>query len=442
MKKTNTTETSVTQTALDFIREPLCSPFGFKGHFVDELWQVVCQIGDEQGRQGIGMGVQSVLWSDPAVFSSFSQSGGNAAMLLVTQKALSLIRENVFTTPPDMIKAILPVVYNYACLVTQNKNLKKTFVLNALVAVDFALWQLFAAQNKIVHFADMTAGFTRSFTEQHSLLGVIPLVTYGMTMTEVQDLAEQGIFFFKIKLGQDPGQRHDPEEMLEADKKRVLAVHETLKRYTTPHTVSGSILYYFDANGRYDTKERLLDLLDYMDSIGALSRTVILEEPFPEESNIQVSDLPVRIAGDESAHSPEDVRHLVDDLGYGAIAIKPVAKTLSLTLQMLDIATDRQVPCFCADLTVPPYLCEWNRNVACRIAPLPGLKTAVMESNGKQNYINWEQMKGDHPIPHASWLEPKGGLYDLNDEFYQTSGGVLMAPRLEYWKMKQTHRGK
>jgi L-alanine-DL-glutamate epimerase-like enolase superfamily enzyme len=430
MNKPNGILPPIVRTDLDFVRELLLSPFGFKGGSVDELWQVISRIEDSQGCTGVGLGVQSILWSDPAVFSAFTQSGGNAAMLMVTQRALSLIEHEPFTTPPRMIEAILPAVYAYACQVTQTDRLQKTFALNALVSVDFALWQLYAAQNGLTSFADMTGGFTSAFTAQHNRIGVIPLVTYGMPIEQVHALAGQGVFFFKIKLGQDPGSRHDPQEMLEADKQRIHDLHQALKDYETPYTDSGHILYYFDANGRYDTKERLLDLLDYMAAIGVLPRTVLLEEPFPEGLDITVGDLPVRIAGDESAHSPEDVKHLIDDLGYGAIALKPIAKTLSLSLKMLDVAQARQVPCFCADLTVNPYLCDWNRNFACRIAPLPGLKIGVMESNGKQNYVHWEQMKENHPIPHAPWLEPDQGIYHLDDLFYQTSGGILMPPRL------------
>lgn len=430
MHSTNGIPSHIVRTDLDFVREPLLSPFGFKGGAVDELWQVICRIEIGQGQTGVGLGVQSILWSDSAVFSAFSQSGGNAAMLLVTQKALSLLENQPLTTPPEMIEAILPSVYAYACALTQIKRLQKTFVLNALVSVDFAMWQLYAALHGLTSFGDMTNGFTSAFIARHRQLGIIPLVTYGMPIEQVHDLARQGVFFFKIKLGQDPGARHDPQEMLETDKQRIYAVHQALKDYETPYTDSGHILYYFDANGRYDTKERLRDLLDYMAAIDVLPRTVLFEEPFPEGFDITVGDLPVRIAADESAHSPDDVRRLIDDLGYGAIALKPIAKTLSLSLKMLDMAQARQVPCFCADLTVNPYLCDWNRNVACRIAPLPGLKIGVMESNGRQNYRNWEQMKANHPLPHAPWLEPVQGIYQLDGQFYQTSGGILLQPRL------------
>ena len=40
---------------------------------------------------------------------------------------------------------------------------------------------------------------------------------------------------------------------------------------------------------------------------------------------------------------------------------------------------------------------DFNKNVASRIAPLPGMKIGVLESNGAQNYANWEKMRTYHP---------------------------------------------
>ena len=51
-------------------------------------------------------------------------------------------------------------------------------------------------------------------------------------------------------------------------------------------------------------------------------------------------------------------------MGYQAIALKAIAKTLSMTLKIAKVAHDHNVPCFCADLTVNPILVEWNRAVA------------------------------------------------------------------------------
>ncbi|MBR4058400.1 MAG: hypothetical protein IKK03_01000 [Lachnospiraceae bacterium] len=120
------------------------------------------------------------------------------------------------------------------------------------------------------------------------------------------------------------------------------------------------MMYYLDANGRYDTRGRLVEFLDYAKEIGAFERIMILEEPFAEENKINVSGLGVRVAADESADAPENVEERIA-LGYGAIALKPVAKTMSVSLQMLKVAEENNIPCFCADLTVNPVTREFNK---------------------------------------------------------------------------------
>ena len=118
----------------------------------------------------------------------------------------------------------------------------------------------------------------------------------------------------------------------------------------------------------------------------------MLEEPFAQENQLSVAGLSVRIAADESAHSVSDVIRLIDELGYSAYRFKAIAKTFSITLEMLEAAYQRGVVCFCADLTVNPQMREWNKWLAARIDKIPGLKIAVVESNGRQNYQNWERM--------------------------------------------------
>ena len=90
-----------------------------------------------------------------------------------------------------------------------------------------------------------------------------------------------------------------------------------------------------------------------------LERIVVLEEPFAEENTCDVRGLPVMVAADESAHSPEDVKKRIA-LGYRAIALKPIAKTLTVTFRMIEEAMKTHTPCFCADLTVGPYMAEIN----------------------------------------------------------------------------------
>ena len=138
-----------------------------------------------------------------------------------------------------------------------------------------------------------------------------------------------------------------------------------------------------------------------------------------------MGDLGVRIAADESAHTAEDVAKRIA-MGYGAIALKVAAKTLTMTLKMLKVAHEQGVPCFLADLTCTPILVDWNKTVAARLAPFPGLKgLGLVESNGHQNYVNWKDLVSYHPCPGASWLKTKGGVFPLDETFYGQSGGIL-----------------
>ena len=57
----------------NFEREPL-TPYHFKGSFVTDLWQTVARLESESGISKIGLGTQSVLWSDSKVFAAHSLS--------------------------------------------------------------------------------------------------------------------------------------------------------------------------------------------------------------------------------------------------------------------------------------------------------------------------------------------------------------------------------
>jgi hypothetical protein len=109
----------------------------------------------------------------------------------------------------------------------------------------------------------------------------------------------------------------------------------------------------------------------------------------------------------------------------GSIALKAIAKTLSMTLKVNKVAHDNNVPCFCADLTVNPILVDWNKNVAARLAPLPGLDVGLVETNGHQNYSNWKTRQSYHPNNGAEWTKTKRGVFELDDDYYEKSGGIL-----------------
>lgn len=421
----------ILKTGLGFEREKLMAPFGFKGAHVNELWQVSVVLQDENGKEGVGVGVQSILWSDSAVFARYSPSAGNSVMLLLTEYAVNLLKGQTMRSPVEMLEEIIPEVHEYGKKITGNCELRKTFVLNSLVAVDMALWRLYAAENGITSFDALIPGGAKPYLQnRQKQLASVPLITYGLSPVNVGSLAQSGMFFMKIKIGSDPERDNDREKMLQWDCQRLTMIHDILKDFRTPYTDSGKILYYLDANGRYDSRDRVMRLFDHADKIGALEHIILLEEPFTEHSDIDVSEFPTRVVADESVHDAEDVERLISQ-GYTGIALKPIAKTLSMNFKILEHAGAAKIPCFCADLTVNPLMVDWNKNVAARLECLPGMKVGVLESNGNQNYINWNKMKNYHPMGWESWVDSSNGVFGLDKNFYKYSGGIF-APTPHY----------
>lgn len=410
------------RTSSQFEREPLINPMGFKGGYLSELWQTISYLESESGSHSIGLGTQSVLWSDSTVFSTHSESGGNALMYILTERALHILRNQTLLSPIDLIDPLFSEVYEHAKYVTSNPALRKTFVLNALVSVDNALWLLYAKENGITDFDQLIPPkFRSTFSKRHEKIAAIPLISYNVSPAEIKKEADNGYFFMKIKIGQSGTQK----EMLEKDQKRLYEIHHILKDVRTPYTTNGKLPYYFDANGRYESKETFMRFLDYAKKIKAHDQIVMIEEPFPEEKEIDVSDIPVRLTADESAHTDEDTIKRIQ-MGYQAVALKPIAKTLSMTMRIAKAAADRNIPCFCADLTVNPILVEWNKNIAARLKSFPGLENlGLLESNGHQNYVNWDRMKSYFPKNNASWIDVRNGFYYTNEEFFKNGGGIF-----------------
>lgn len=419
----------------NFEREPLIRPFGFKGGYMTEIWQSIAYLESDSGNHSIGLCSQSVLWSDASVFAAHSESGGNSLMYAMTERAMQIIKGQSFTSPIELLDSLYPEVYEYGKEITSNPALRKTFALNALVGPDNAAWILYAKENGMKSFDELIpAAYKPALSHRHNKVAGIPLMAYTIPIEEIKAATDQGYFFMKIKIGQ-PGTQ---EEMLEKDKARLSAIHKAIGHIKTTYTKNGKLPYYFDANGRYESKETLLKLLDHARKIGAFEQIAIIEEPFAEENETDVSDIPVRLASDESAHTVEDALHRIQ-LGYKAIALKAIAKTLSMTMKIAQAAYEKNIPCFCADLTVNPVLIEWNKNVAARLASFPGIgDLGLVESNGHQNYRNWQTMKSYHPRMNGKWVDVNRGVYELNDEFYASGGGIF-DPMPHYEEMFKSH---
>ncbi|TLV03174.1 mandelate racemase/muconate lactonizing enzyme family protein [Dyadobacter luticola] len=405
----------------NFEREPL-NPYRFKGSAITDSWQSIAMLESESGMRKVGLGTQGVLWSDSKVFAAHSESAGNALMYAMSERALQMLRDTTFTNPVQLLDDMLPEVLAYGKKITGNADLRKTFALNALVCVDNAAWLLYAGENNITQFDDLIpAAYKPGLSYRHEKVASIPSFAVGTTPERIQQAADEGYFILKLKTGAAGTQ----QEMIEKDIAFLTALHKTIGHYETPYTQSGKIPYYFDMNGRYEKKETLLRFLDHAKKIGAFDQIAVIEEPFEESNEAFVGDLGVRVAADESAHTVEDAAHRIE-LGYSAIAVKAIAKTLSMTMKITQLAYEKKIPCFCADLTVNPILVDWNKNIAARLQPFPGVSIGLQETNGHQYYKNWDRLMTYLPMPDGSWVKTQKGVYLTDQSFYSTSGAILL----------------
>lgn len=416
----------INKCSVEFTREKLLSPFGFKGGYLSELWQPTVKI-EADGMTAVCPSVQSVLWSDPAVFTSNSEAAGNALMFAVTSAACRMAEGQSFSVPSQLTASLADELQPYADAVCGRK-VAKTFVLNALVGFDLALWMLYAQKNGLTDFDGIIPPqYSSAFSCKHAALAKIPLVSYAVSEEELKKLLDIGTGLLKIKLGRHvcgaEGSQEDMREMLKWDISRLEQIHGIAKEYTTPLTKDGHIRYYLDANGRYDTAERLATFLEAADKMGALDRIELIEEPFPESKHIDVHGLGAVIGADESAHSLDDLEDRLS-LGYKAVALKPCAKTLSLSFAMADTAIRRGAGCLTADLTVNPLLAMWNMQFASRIPPMPGMAVGCVEVNGDQNYVNWQHMRLLMPDALRD-VRQGAGTFVTDGAFYAASGQLF-----------------
>ncbi|MCK4346552.1 MAG: twin-arginine translocation signal domain-containing protein [Bacteroidales bacterium] len=418
----NSKKITVQSVNSNFEREPLIRPFGFKGIYQKEFWVSAGLVESASGIKHVGLMTQCLAWSDLNVFLAHSEAAGNMMLHTTLEHALQQIKGASFITPIELQDAILESTHEYGKKITENNNLRMTFTLSSLVALDNAAWMLYAQENGFKNFDEMIPEEYRSaLSYRHKKVAHVPLFSYNVPLSEIEDAVNQGYFFMKIKIGQ-PGSQ---EEMLKGDMARIEAIHKLIGDRETPYTQNSKIPYYFDANGRYEKKETLQRFLDHAKKVGMFEQIAVIEEPFPEEADIEVGDLGVRITADESAHTAHDVEKRIQ-MGYGAIALKAAAKTLSMTLRMAKVAHENNIPCFLADLTCTPILVDWNKNIAARIAPFPGLQDmGLLESNGHQNYVRWKNLVSYHPYPNGSWIKSKDGIFHLDKDFYEKSGGIL-----------------
>ena len=419
----------------NFDRESL-NPYRFKGSQITESWQTAAYLESESGISKVGLATQGVLWSDSKVAAAHSESAGNALMYAMSERALQIMKGNSFTNPVDLLDNLLPEVLAYGKKITGNPDLRKTFALNALVSVDNAAWLLYAQENNMKTFDDMIpAAYKPSLSYRHDKVASIPSFAVGTSADKIKAAADEGYFIMKLKTGSAGTQ----SEMLEKDMAFMSAVHKAIGHYETAYTKNGKIPYYIDPNGRYEKKETLLRFIDHVKKIGALDQIAVIEEPLGEDNDAFVGDVGVGIGADESAHTVEDAAKRIEQ-GYSVMIVKAIAKTLSMTMKITQLAFEKKIPCFCADLTVNPILVDWNKCVAARLSPFPNMAIGLQETNGHQYYKSWDKLMSYHPKAGASWTKTNKGIYLTDRSFYEQSGGI-MEPSHHYTQMFSDQNG-
>lgn len=415
----------ITDFAFDLTREPLKKPLGFKGAEFSEKWGCRVSFTGSAGYEGTAYGGYSILWADDRVFLGHTECGGNALMAAVTEYGIQCARRVKFLTPLELQDKILTEVHEYACAITRLPDLNPAFTLNALVAVDHAAWLLFARERKLDNFDEfVAAGFNGCLPARQSSVACVPLLSYTTTRVEIQRLLAAGHFMFKINLGARGG----PAAMLEADKQRLEMIHSLIGGATTSQTEDGRIRYYLDANGRYQSRAQVEELLAFAESKGFLGQIALFEEPFAEPRAEDLTGLPVTFTADESLRSVKDLAGIMA-AGFRAVTVKPAGKGLSATLRMIAEAIRLGALVLVSDSSCTPLMLDWNKNVAARLPALPGMKTGLMEMNGHQNYAHWDRLLARHPAAGQSWIKPTGGIFRLPASFYKNGGGIFASSR-------------
>lgn len=409
----------ITDAAAAIQREDFLAPFGFKGVSIpasDGCPQTAVRLCDGD-TAAIGAANQSVIWSDSRISFKLGYQAANRLMFSLTRYAVSLLQSFTFTDPAEVTDYLLPHIDRYVRETLGITDMRPTFIRNALQPVDLAAYILYAKCTGIRSFRELIpAEAHQALSAVNPKLARIPLITYAADGDAIRRIIKDGEILLKIKLGYDPSGKGDPRKMLEWDKQRLTQVYTLTQDTETSYTESGHILFYLDANGCYLSYDLLEELLEHADRIGILPQILLLEEPFPEESEYDVRGLPVRIAADESAHDLTDaVRRM--EMGYRAIALKPIAKTLTESFRIAAAANARDIPCFCADLTVNPFILEWNKHFAACLYPLPSMKTGVLESNGHQNYVRWDYMEKSRLADGGQPSGYRDGVYFTDGDF-------------------------
>ena len=151
-KKQDLKPIKITHVDSNFERQPLVRPFGFKGVYQHKFWVCAALMKSSSGIQHVGIQTQYLAWSGLSVFLAYTEVGGNVVLLLTLEHALQQIQGSSFNNPLELQDAVLEEAHQYGKKITADENLKMTFTLSSLVALDNAAWMIYARENGFKNF--------------------------------------------------------------------------------------------------------------------------------------------------------------------------------------------------------------------------------------------------------------------------------------------------
>ena len=138
---------------------------------------------DADGYEAFGIGGLAVLWSDAAVFAAHTEMGGNLLQASLLEFALQNVKGREFADPMALFDAVEDEVFSYAKAITGYRDLRRTFALIALVALDNAAWILYAKRRGLATFDALIPEKFRSFlSHRQSHVALVPAVSYTLPL--------------------------------------------------------------------------------------------------------------------------------------------------------------------------------------------------------------------------------------------------------------------
>jgi len=241
--------------------------------------------------------------------------------------------------------------------------------------------------------------------------GAIPLMAYAVPVRRSAP-PRAGLLLHE---GQDRPARHAGGDAREGQG-AALEIHASSAPRDAPHA-GRAAAYYFDAKRPLREEGHPPPLLDTRGRSG-FDRIAVVEEPFRRSSR---SRWGTGRPGGRRRERHRRGRRPEDRPRLRAIALKPIAKTLSMSLRIARLAHERGVPCFCADLTSTDpggldkvFAAASPRSPACRWASWRRTATRTTGTGGHAP---------PPPLLRRALDSAEKGVFRLDEDFYARSAG-------------------